>query len=117
MAKDKNKGNDQSEKEALSEEELQLRAFQEAIDRESAETEKELQGAIKASEFLQQDSIDQMFEDDASSGSQGAGAKLLLHKNNHENTQFPILDIVFDKFVQFFSTSASNFLQKQSGDR
>ncbi|QOL19823.1 flagellar motor switch protein FliM [Candidatus Bodocaedibacter vickermanii] len=113
MAKDKNKGNDQSEKEALSEEELQLRAFQEAIDRESAETEKELQGAIKASEFLQQDSIDQMFEDDASSGSQGAGAKLLLHKNNHENTQFPILDIVFDKFVQFFSTSASNFLQNR----
>ena len=113
MAKDTNKKNDSPNKETLSEEEQQLKAFQEAIDRENPESAKELLGAIKASEFLQQDSIDQMFEDDASTGSQDVGAKLLLHKNNHENTQFPILDIVFDKFVQLFSTSASNFLQNR----
>ncbi|MDP3936466.1 MAG: FliM/FliN family flagellar motor switch protein [Alphaproteobacteria bacterium] len=108
-----NDGNDQPDKESLSDEEQQLKAFQDAIDQENVDAEKELLGSVKASEFLEQDSIDQMFGDDSPSSTQKAGAKLLLHKNHHENKQFPILDIVFDKFVQFFSTSASNFLQNR----
>jgi flagellar motor switch protein FliM len=113
MAKGKNDKKDQPNKEGLSDEELQLKAFQDAIDLENANSKKELSGAIKASEFLLQESIDELFESDPSAAAQNAGAKLLLHKNNHENKQFPILDIVFDKFVQFFSTSASNFLQNR----
>jgi flagellar motor switch protein FliM len=113
MDKDTMNENDQPKNEALSEEEQQLRAFQEAIDRENAEPKKELSESINASEFLQQDSIDQLFGDESSDATQNVGAKLLLYKNNHENKQFPILDIVFDKFAQFFSTSASNFLQNR----
>lgn len=111
MAKDKKGKGEEPNKEVLSDEEQQLRAFQEAIEKENSASSKELSGTVKASEFLKQDSIDELFGGAPSIAAQSSGGKLLLHKATQDNKQFPILDIVYDKFEQFFSVSAGNFLQ------
>lgn len=73
-------------------------------------TEKEeLLGSLKATDLLRQDTdVGDLAEEQL-----GSGNNLLLQKVNIENQQLPILDVVFDKFIQFFSTSASNFLQSR----
>jgi flagellar motor switch protein FliM len=74
--------------------------------------------SIKASEFLGQGDIDDFFntpapdapvETVAPKATRGSG--LLLKKDAQKHERLPILDVVFDKFVQYFSLSTRNFLQ------
>jgi flagellar motor switch protein FliM len=68
-----------------------------------------LVGSVKASDLLHKESDKESVEERYS----GSGNKLLFQKNNTQNKQLPILDVVFDKFIQSFSASASNFLQSR----
>lgn len=118
----------------LSEEE-QLKAFQDAIENEkkagdsSTEEEDEdqqktvrsskskdkhgsLGPTIDAAAVLDQEAIDKLFDSGDEDSSQ-TGSNVLLNKRSQENRQFPLLDIVFDKFTQFFGESVGNFLQNR----
>lgn len=75
----------------------------------SSTEKEELLGSVKATDLLHPDAG----VGDLADEQLGSGNNLLLQKVNVENQQLPILDVVFDKFVQFFSTSASNFLQSR----
>ncbi len=90
-------------------EEKQLKAFQEAI---ANEENSKLGPTIDATAALDQYAIDRLFDTDDKDASHN-GSKVLLNKRSHENKQFPLLDIVFDKFTQFFSESVGNFLQNK----
>lgn len=59
-----------------------------------------------------QTAIDKLLESEYPQGAY-VGSTVLLYKRSHENKQFPLLDIVFDKFTQFFAESVGNFLQNR----
>jgi flagellar motor switch protein FliM len=99
MAKGTKGDNDKPEKAELSKEK----------DQDNPKGHEELLGAVKATGLLNQGSDN----NELSSGYAGVGNNLLLQKVNVENQSLPILDVVFDKFMQFFSTSAGNFLQSR----
>jgi flagellar motor switch protein FliM len=126
MSDEDDKKNDKN----LSEEE-QLKAFQDAIDNEnkakglseeeqiiafqnakSKDNDKSFEPTIDAAAVLDQEAIDKLFEDENKDTSQ-VRSNVLLNKRSHENKQFPLLDIVFDKFTQFFAESVGNFLQNR----
>jgi flagellar motor switch protein FliM len=99
---------DEEKNKQLSEEE-QLKAFQDAINNEE---KSKAAPNIDASAVLDQDAIDKLFESENQDDVHG-GSRVLLNKKFHENKQFPLLDIVFDKFMQFFAESIGNFLQNR----
>jgi flagellar motor switch protein FliM len=130
----KTKDQEQSNKEAdvvnddLSSEEAQLKAFQAAMDAENktvpsqedaddqlkawqeALKSEKLDGELHPSEFLQQDAIDKLFGGSTQEGSSG-GSAILLNRDGIKSERFPMLDVVFDKFVQYLSLNLRNFLQ------
>ena len=71
--------------------------------------QEDLLSAVKATDLLRQGGGDDALNGDLA----GSGNNLLLQKMNAENKQLPILSVVFDKFTQYFSSSAGNFLQSR----
>jgi flagellar motor switch protein FliM len=99
MAKGTKDDNEKPKKTALSNKEDQV----------IPQEQDELVGAVKAADLLHTDSDNEGL----TGGHSGSGNNLLLQKVNVENQQLPILDVVFDKFIQFFSASAGSFLQSR----
>lgn len=70
---------------------------------------------IKASDLLGGGKRDDSFLRVSTALEDGAkvsqGIDLLLRSDAQKNERLPILDVVFDKFVQYFSLSTRNFLQ------
>lgn len=111
MADKENESNKASDTETTQEVEDKVEAWQ----TENAEDAEE---SINASEFLGQGDIDDFFNTSTAdtpvmetAEPVTRGSCLLLKKDAQKHERLPILDVVFDKFVQYFSLSTRNFLQ------
>lgn len=98
------------EEKELSEEELLSQWQDMASDEESSdEASAEAEGAAVPERILDQDEIDSLLGVDSSDDSAGVGIRALLDTSVVNYERLPMLDVLFDKFERYLSTSLRHF--------